>query len=71
MNPTPVTLFLFFFLLLSLLITGCVDNTSAIRHCESVGLQYTGKFLGCDIECINVTTAEKKVYAADCQFGGR
>lgn len=53
-----------------LLITGCVDNTKAIQHCESVGLQYTGKAFGCDIQCINVTSAEKSTYAGDCRFIG-
>ncbi len=57
-------------LLSSILIAGCVDNTKAIQHCESVGLQYTGKKLGCDIECLNVTSAEKFTYEGDCRFIG-
>ena len=55
-------------ILSSILITSCVDNTSAIQHCASLDLQYTGKFMGCDIECLNVTNAELHTFAGDCRW---
>ena len=55
-------------LLLLVILVGCVDNTSAIKHCNSLGLDWTGKFMGSDIECINVTSQQLFVYAADFKF---
>ena len=49
-------------------IAGCVDNIKSVQHCESLGLQYTGKIFGCDTECINVTTGQKFVYEGSCRF---
>ena len=54
-----------------LLLAGCVDNTTAIKHCDSLGLAWTGKFMGSNIECINVTSQQLFVYAADFKFIGR
>ncbi len=51
-----------------LFITGCVDNISSVQHCESLGLQYTGKIFGCDIECINTTTGQKFIYDGECKL---
>ncbi len=54
-----------------LIIAGCVDNTTSINHCAKLGLQYTGKVLGCNVECINVTTGQLYRFNADCKFIGR
>jgi len=51
-----------------LVLNGCVDNTSSIHHCDKLGLQYTGKILGCDVECINVSTGEKFLFDGKCRF---
>ncbi len=58
-------------LLAMLLVAGCVDNTSAIQHCDSLGLQYTGKILGCDIQCINITSGQLYRYNGECRFMNR
>ncbi|KKM17162.1 hypothetical protein LCGC14_1678510 [marine sediment metagenome] len=55
-------------LLSILLLAGCVDNISSVRHCESLGLQYTGKLLGCDVECINISSGQKFTYEGSCKF---
>ncbi|MCH8003913.1 MAG: hypothetical protein IH934_04765 [Nanoarchaeota archaeon] len=65
------TLILILGILTILFIPGCVDNTSAIRHCESLGLQYTGKVLTCNIQCINITSGQLFTYNGDCKFIGR
>ena len=57
-----------FLLILIVLIAGCVDNTKAIQHCDSLGLQYTGKKLGCDVQCINATTGQLYNFAGDCKI---
>ncbi len=51
-----------------LLIAGCVDNTTAIKHCDSLGLAWTGKFMGSNIECVNVTSQQLFTYKADYRF---
>ncbi len=51
-----------------LLIAGCVNNTTSINHCAKLGLQYTGKIWGCDVECVNVTTGQLYKFNADCRF---
>ena len=51
-----------------LVIAGCVDNTSAIKHCNSLGLDWTGDKFGCDVMCINVSTQQLYRYAADCKI---
>ena len=60
-----IIIFLIFGLLL---ISGCVDNITSVQHCESLGLQYTGKIFGCDIECINISTGQKFVYEGSCKL---
>lgn len=46
---------------LLLLVVGCVDNSQAIKLCEEYDLQWTGDLLG-DIECVNITSGEKKIF---------
>ena len=55
-------------ILSSILITSCVDNTSAIQHCASLDLQYTGKALTSNIECVNVTSGELHTYSGDWRW---
>ena len=47
-----------------LVIAGCVDNTSAIKHCDSLDLQWTGKKLTSNVECINITSQQLFTYKA-------
>ena len=59
---------IFLILLLSLLVISCVDNASSIQHCHKLGLQYTGKIFGCDVECINATTGQLYRFEGECRF---
>ena len=61
-------LILIILIVVMLLIAGCVDNINAVKHCESLGLDYTGKLLGCDVECINISTGQKFVYEGSCRL---
>ena len=51
-----------------LVIAGCVDNTSAIKHCDSLGLQWTGDKFGCDIRCINVSSQQLYDFRGSCKL---
>ncbi len=57
-----------FLLIIVVLLTGCVDNTTAVQHCDKLGLQSTGKIFGCSIECVNVTTGQLYDYEGDCKL---
>ena len=55
-------------LLTLLMVTGCIDNTRAIQHCDSLGLQSTGKIFGCDIQCVNATSGQLFYYDGQCKL---
>ena len=68
MQTKMTKLIILLLIVLSLFVAGCTDNTKAIQHCDSLGLQYTGKILGCNVECINVTSGQLFTYNAECKF---
>lgn len=51
------------FIILLLLLNGCVDRSAAVNVCAEKNLQYTGKIFGSNIECINTTSGQLFRYA--------
>jgi len=51
-----------------LLITGCVDKSTAITKCEEKGYQFYQVTLGCDTVCIDTETGEKHTYEGNCKL---
>jgi len=50
-----------------LLISGCVDKSSAIIKCQDKGYQFYELTLGCDTVCIDTETGEKHTYDGNCR----
>jgi len=49
-------------LLVLLLLAGCIDRSQAIQLCADKGLQYTGKVLTKDIQCVNSTSGQLYIF---------